>query len=52
MLGIAAMMVAMDNHVPLSILFVALVVAVVPLAAALYLHGHMDFAAVLRNAAA
>lgn len=42
----------MDNRLPLSILFLALVAGVVPLAVGLYLHGHMDLGAVLRNAAA
>ena len=41
---------AMNNHVPLSILFSLLVAAVVPLAVGLYLHGHMNLAAVLKNA--
>lgn len=40
----------MDNRLPLSILFVALVALVVPFAVGLYLRGHMDLAAVLRNA--
>ena len=40
----------MDNRLPLSILFVALVALVVPFAVDLYLRGHMDLAAVLRNA--
>jgi hypothetical protein len=42
----------MDNRVPLSILFMVLVASVLPLAGALYLHGHMDFGAVLKHAIA
>jgi len=40
----------MNNHVPLSILFSLLVAAVLPLAVGLYVHGHMNLAAVLKNA--
>ena len=40
----------MNNHRPLSLLFVALCLSVVPLSAALLLHGHANFSAVLHNA--
>ena len=40
----------MNNHRPLSILFLALVLAVVPLSAALLIHGHANVQAVFRNA--
>jgi hypothetical protein len=40
----------MDNRLPLAILFSALMAAVLPLAAGLYLHGHMNLSAVLKNA--
>jgi hypothetical protein len=39
----------MDNRVPLTILFSLLMAAVLPFAAGLYLHGHMNLSAVLRN---
>jgi hypothetical protein len=39
----------MDNRLPLAILFSALMAAVLPLAAGLYLHGHMNLSAVLKN---
>ena len=40
----------MNNHRPLSALFLALVIAVVPLSAALLIHGHANFQAVFHNA--
>ncbi|MEN9767099.1 MAG: hypothetical protein RLZZ32_1059 [Cyanobacteriota bacterium] len=40
----------MNNHLPLSLLFLALCLAVVPLSAALLMHGHANFSAVLHNA--
>jgi hypothetical protein len=40
----------MNNHRPLALLFVALCLAVVPLSAALLVHGHANFGAVLQNA--
>jgi hypothetical protein len=40
----------MNNHVPLSVLFVALTAMVLPLSAALYLHGHANVGAVIKNA--
>jgi hypothetical protein len=41
---------SLDNRLPLTILFSALMLSVLPLAAGLYLHGHMSIAAVLKNA--
>ena len=40
----------MNNHIPLSILFLSLCGVVVPLSMALYMHGHANFGAVLKNA--
>ena len=40
----------MNNHRPLSILFLALVLAVVPISAALLIHGHANVQAVFHNA--
>ncbi|WP_256463419.1 hypothetical protein [Synechococcus sp. A10-1-5-1] len=40
----------MNNQRPLSALFLALVIAVVPLSAALLIHGHANFQAVFHNA--
>jgi len=42
--------IALDSRRPIAILFSALMVSVIPLAMALYKHGHMNFAAVLKNA--
>ena len=39
-----------NNHRPLSALFLALVLAVVPLSAALLIHVHANFQAVFSNA--
>jgi hypothetical protein len=40
---------AMDNRLPLSILFSVLVAAVLPLVLGLYWRGHMDLGAVLSH---
>ena len=46
----SATMRPMNNQRPLSILFLALVLAVVPLSAALLIHGHANVQAVFQNA--
>lgn len=40
---------AMDNRLPLSVLFSLLVAAVLPVAIGLYWRGHMDLGAVLSH---
>ena len=40
----------MDNRLPIAVLFTTLMASVVPLAVGLYLHGHMNVGAVLKNA--